>query len=169
MSFSEGESLSDQAPIRKVEEEPEKINWFFVKTGKSVPPGVLHSHNSHFKFYRAGKSKDGVHLYFTCSEKKNHGCLARATVEVQYPEAPDEDSPCPDPVPVKLVEVSTPEYHSQWHTGDNSRNIAHQILQIMKKEVEKNPCNKIGECFFYFPPGLVILILRANGSEGPCH
>lgn len=146
MSCSEEDSVvdSDNVP-RKVEPEPHKVEFFFTMTGKSIPPGVLHSHGSYFKWYRAGKSKDGRHLYFTCSEKKHLGCLARATVEVSEPLG--EDGQSLDPVYV-LVEIAAPEYHGEWHTGDNSKNISHQILQIMKAEIEKNPCNKIGECFF---------------------
>ena len=64
MSFSEDESLVQVET--KFEDNPEKIDWFFVTAGKSVAPGVLHTHISHFKFYRAGGSKDDLHLYFTC-------------------------------------------------------------------------------------------------------
>ena len=143
MSCSEEDSVvdSDNVP-RKFEPDPQKVEFFFTMTGKSIPPGVLHSHGSYFKWYRAGKSKDGRHLYFTCSEKKHLGCLARATVEVVEPSDVDGQTV------YRLVEIAAPEYHGEWHTGDNSKNISHQILQIMKAEIEKNPCNKIGECFF---------------------
>ena len=143
MSFSEEESFQDTGTASNREDDIEKIDYIFVKTGKSKAPGVLHTHGSHFKFFKHGQSKDGNLFYYNCCEKKAHGCLARAIVEVDYPDGAEGD-----PVPVRLIEVAPPEFHAKWHCADNSKFIAHQILQVMKAEVEKNPTNKIGECFF---------------------
>ena len=165
MSFLEEESFQegDKAPT-KFEPDSSKIDFLCVCTGKSAPPGVLHTHGSHFKYFKHGKSKDGLYIYFNCSEKKAHGCLARAILLVEYPEPPDGHDGPMDPVPVRLIEVATPEFHAQWQTADNSKFIAHQILQVMKQEVEKiQQTRLVSVSLIGVSLGKLSFILRADG------
>ena len=79
---------------------------------------------------------------YDCAMKKSdHHCRAKATVHVTYHEPEEEGGPVPPPT-FTLVSIHTPEWHN--HVPDNSKHLADHIMQIMKNEITKNPCDRIG-------------------------
>ena len=54
---------------------------------------------------------------------------------------PDEGGVVPPPV-YTLTRVHTPEFHT--HVPDKTKHLAQSILEKMKMEVTKNPCEPIG-------------------------
>ena len=75
--------------------------------------------------------------------KKTHKCHARAHVSVSEPEGDDESDGPASPLVYTLTEIHSPSYHS--HEPENTKFIANSIMQMMKDEITKNPCNRIGE------------------------
>ena len=73
--------------------------------GKSSKEGVLITHGGFFKFTKNNYSRDGRTHWYTCCQKKSHGCTARAIIKRE--EFTGEDGE--QYVKNELVEVSTPE------------------------------------------------------------
>ena len=83
---------------------------------------------------------------YDCALKKSdHKCRAKAIVQVTYHE-PEEGGPVPPPT-LTLVSIHSPEWHS--HNPDSSKYLADHIMQIMKDNITRNPCDRIGNIIFF--------------------
>ena len=83
MNVSSDSSDSDSdGPVRVGREAlPEKIIFYFLKTGKSRGEGMLITHNGTFKFTKNNVNRKGTLHYYACAHKLTHKCQARAIVK----------------------------------------------------------------------------------------
>ena len=100
---------------------------------------------------------------YDCALKKSdHKCRAKAIVQVTYHE-PEEGGPVPPPT-LTLVSINSPEWHS--HNPDSSKYLADHIMQIMKANITRNPCDRIGNIIFFFGRcNYCYIFIRANGRK----
>ena len=108
MNISSDSSDSDSdGPVRVGREAlPEKINFYFLETGKSKGEGVLFTHNDTLKFTKIKVNRKGMLHYYACAHKLTHKCQARATVKkvVEVDEVEGSEA-----VHFTLLELATPE------------------------------------------------------------
>ena len=123
-------------------DDPSKVDFFFIKTGKSVGPGVLCTHGGKYKFQKQNSNKNGTTQWFHCADKaKNRsGCLARASIKktVTFHETTGEEV-----VTWKLSSVSSVKHHSLYHIPAEAEIMADAVMAKMKAAVLENPFGSV--------------------------
>ena len=96
---SESSDSDSDGPVRLGREAlPEKINFYFLETGKSK--------GDTFKFIKLNVNRKGMLHYYACAHKLTHKCQARAIVKkvVEVDEVEGSEA-----VHFTLLELATPE------------------------------------------------------------
>ena len=139
--MDESEDSICESIVSNKELDPSKVDFCFLVTGNSGSLGVLLTHCKSFKWHIQSTSRDGKTIWFVCAFKKHksYRCLARATMMRREVEDPLTGETKLEYV---ILDISTPMHHS--HLPDTYNIIADQILQEMKKEVERDPMTSTG-------------------------
>ena len=123
-------------------DDPSKVDFFFIKTGKSIGPGVLCTHGGKYKFQKSNTNKNGTTQWFACAEKaKNRsGCQGRASMKktVSFHETTGEEV-----VTWTLSSVSSVKHHSLYHIPAEAEIMADAVLAKMRAAVLQNPFGSI--------------------------
>ena len=119
-------------------DDPEQVDYFFMKTGKGVGPGVLCTHSGKYKFHKSTLNNKGNKQWYACAEKgKNRsGCLAHASMKkvVSFDETKGEEV-----VTWKLATVSSEKHHSLYHAPNQAEIMANAVMAKMRATVLQNP------------------------------
>ena len=106
---------------------PDEVDYFFLKTGKSGGPGILVTHGA-YKWHIQAQNVGKDIQWYTCSRKKSHGCLAKATTKAVVEVDNDTGE---EVINHKLVVIS-----------------GHKVMKLMFKLNRKGKCTY--KCYILF-------------------
>ena len=119
---------------------PNDVDFKFIKTGKSRKEGVLITHDSNFKYQKNQVGRKGDTFYYVCAERLKRGCPAKATVK-RKEFLNDEGEMV---VENELVSVSSPQIHAKYHMPDRCQILVDTLVEKMKEEIALEPTLPVG-------------------------
>ena len=119
---------------------PNDVDFKFIKTGKSRKEGVLITHDSNFKYQKNQVGRKGDTFYYVCAERLKRGCPAKATVK-RKEFLNDEGEMV---VENELVSVSSPQIHTKYHMPDRCQILVDTLVEKMKEEIALEPTLPVG-------------------------
>ena len=113
-------------------EDPTKVKYSFLMTGRARPPGILVTHGGLYKFHKSGGNKAETAHWWSCGEKKASNCQARAKTKID------------DNGKHVLIAVSHPEEHVPYHAVDEAKRVAESLVAKLAKAAQTDLVSSIG-------------------------
>ena len=113
-------------------EDPTKVKYSFLMTGRARPPGILVTHGGLYKFHKNNINKNETVHWWACGEKRASNCQARAKTKIG-----DDGNHV-------LISISHPEEHSPFHVVDEAKRVAESLVAQLTKAAQTDLVSPVG-------------------------